>query len=249
MQREQQQGSSPAGHLSQVMLQEGHRLKAWGILSTSIVAELLRPGGIRTSEAAILPYVPYPTSPATGSSPATHLPILQPRRTSQLGALMTDPITGIEVPVLAVTLHPQTREWLTLGGTYCNPLTKTLAPLEMGDPMEDPVTGGISPILGVGLDENTGQLGRLQDALGNLMLPGDSFVEPMSGKTVWLQRASQQEGQTLPHMGGSQALLDANVLVAQRQVIAVLQQCQASPESGVQGPLEATIKDIDRHWP
>ncbi|XP_022368987.1 uncharacterized protein LOC111153940 isoform X2 [Enhydra lutris kenyoni] len=115
-------------------------------------------GGIRTSEAAVLPYVPYPTCPATGSPPATHLPILQPRRTSQLGALMTDPTTGIEVPVLAVTLHPQTRQWLTLGGTYCNPLTKTLAPLELGGPMEDPVTGSISPILGVGLDENTGMM-------------------------------------------------------------------------------------------
>lgn len=116
------------------------------------------PGGIRTSEAAILPYVPYPTCLATGSLPATHLPVLQPRRTSQSGALMTDPITGIEVPVLAVTLHPQTRQWLTLGGAYRNPLTQTLAPLELGGPMEDPVTGGISPILGVGLDENTGLL-------------------------------------------------------------------------------------------
>ena len=116
------------------------------------------PGGIRTSEAAILPYVPYPTCLATGSLPATRLPVLQPRRTSQSGALMTDPITGIEVPVLAVTLHPQTRQWLTLGGAYRNPLTQTLAPLELGGPMEDPVTGGISPILGVGLDENTGLL-------------------------------------------------------------------------------------------
>lgn len=119
------------------------------------------PGGVRTSEAAILPYVPYPTCLATGSLPATRLPVLQPRRTSQSGALMTDPITGIEVPVLAVTLHPQTRQWLTLGGTYCNPLTQTLAPLELGGPMEDPVTGGISPILGVGLDENTGLLAAL----------------------------------------------------------------------------------------
>ncbi|XP_019509167.1 PREDICTED: uncharacterized protein LOC109388688 isoform X1 [Hipposideros armiger] len=313
------------GHLSWVLLQEGHRLKAWGILGTGTGAELLRPastgperdtddisvnpitklmvpgpncamlpasghagsiphgyfihpdtgrvlpeagnlgydlqgatlvpttdfssGGIRTSEAAILPYVPFPTCPATGSPPATRLPILQPRRTSQLGALMTDPITGIEVPVLAVTLHPQTRQWLTLGGTYCNPLTKTLAPIELGSPMEDPVTGGISPILGVGLDENTGQvlaLGGLRDASGNLMLPGDSFVEPLSRKTVRLQGASRQEGRTVPHMGGSQALLDANVLVAQRRVIAVLRQCQQRPASRVQKLLEAAIKDM-RH--
>ncbi|XP_045871934.1 uncharacterized protein LOC123948851 [Meles meles] len=309
--------------LTQAVLQEGHRLKAWGVLGSGTGAELLRPasadpqggtpdisvnpvtklmvpgpscamlpasghagsipsgyfihpdtgkvlpeagnlgydlqgatlvpttdfspGGIRTSEAAILPYVPYPICPATGSPPATHLPILQPRRTSQLGALMTDPTTGIEVPVLAVTLHPQTRQWLTLGGTYCNPLTKTLAPLELGGPMEDPVTGSISPILGVGLDENTGQvlaLGGLQDASGSLMLPGDCFKEPLSGKTVRLQGASRWEGQTVPHMGGSQALLDANVLVAQRRVVAVLQSYRERPGSRTQGLLEAAIKDM-----
>ncbi|KAM7235493.1 hypothetical protein CapIbe_012679 [Capra ibex] len=311
------------GSLSQVVLQEGHRLKAWGVLGTGTGAELLRPasasppgdpknigvhpvtkmmvpgpdcvmlpasgqagpippgyfihpdtgrvlpeagnlgydvqeatlvpttdcssGGIRTSEAAILPYVPYPTCLATGSLPATHLPVLQPRRTSQSGALMTDPITGIEVPVLAVTLHPQTRQWLTLGGTYRNPLTQTLAPLELGGPMEDPVTGGISPILGVGLDENTGQvlaLGGLRDASGNLLLPGDSFVEPLSRKPVWLQGASQLEGHTVPHTGGPQGLLDANVLAAQRRVIAVLRSSQERPGPRAQGLLEAAVKDM-----
>lgn len=140
------------------------RAGGWRVKSISVSLPLC-PGDVRTSEAAILPYVPYPTCPATGSPPSTHLPVLQQRRTSQLGALMTDPITDIEVPVLAVTLHPQTRQWLTLGGTYCNPLTKTLAPLELGGPMEDPVTGGISPILGVGLDENTGLLAALSAVL------------------------------------------------------------------------------------
>ncbi|XDA84108.1 hypothetical protein R6Z07M_013916 [Ovis aries] len=311
------------GSLSQVVLQEGHRLKAWGVLGAGTGAELLRPasanppggaknigvhpvtklmvpgpdcvmlpasgqagpippgyfihpdtgrvlpeagnlgydvqeatlvpttdcssGGIRTSEAAILPFVPYPTCLATGSLPATHLPVLQPRRTTQSGALMTDPITGIEVPVLAVTLHPQTRQWLTLGGTYRNPLTQTLAPLELGGPMEDPVTGGISPILGVGLDENTGQvlaLGGLRDASGNLLLPGDSFVEPLSRKPVRLQGASRLEGRTVPHTGGPQGLLDANVLAAQRRVIAVLRSSQERPGPRGQGLLEAAVKDM-----
>ncbi|KAM7337607.1 hypothetical protein ACRRTK_003726 [Alexandromys fortis] len=311
------------GHLSQTMLQEGHRLKAWGFLGTGTGAELLQPasagpqggaddiivnpvtklmvpgpncmmlptsghigpippgyfihpntgqvlpeaghlgydllnaalipttdsnaGGVRTAAAAILPYVPYPASPATGYPPATHLPTLQPGRASQLGALMSDPLTGIEVPVLAVTLHPQTRQWLTLGGTYLSPLTKTLAPLELGGPMKDPVTGDIVPILGVGLDEHTGQVlavGGLRDATGNLLLPGDSFVEPLSGKTVQLLGASQQAGQILPHSGGSQALLDANVLVAQRQVIKMLQQYREAPGSGAQGLLESSIRDM-----
>ncbi|XP_023565241.1 uncharacterized protein LOC111815170 [Octodon degus] len=342
-------------HLAQTLLQEGHRLKAWGFLGTGTGAELLRPaladsqagaddirmnpvtrllvpgpkcamlpasghagpippgyfihpntgrvlpeaghlgydllsatlvpttdsnpGSIRTSEATILPYVPYPTCSDTGSLPATDLPILQPQRTSQLGALMTDPVTGIEVPVLAVTLHPQTRQWLTLGGTYCNPLTKTLAPLELGGPMEDPGTGGISLILGVGFDGDTGllaalgatlhsppylawllipffesphyvpncqvrALGGLRDAAGNLVLPGDTFVEPLSRKTVRLQGASQQKDRTLPCAGGPQALLDANVLEAQRRVVTVLQQWQEHPGWRAQGPLDAAIKDV-----
>nr|XP_038938290.1 uncharacterized protein RGD1562811 isoform X3 [Rattus norvegicus] len=312
------------GHLSQAMLQEGHRLKAWGFLDTGTGAELLQAasagpqkgaediivnpvtklmvpgpscmmilptsghiapippsyfvhpdtghvlpeaghlgydllssalipitdtnaGDVRTSEVTVLPYMPYPTSPVTGCPPDTHLPILQPRRTSQLGALMSDPITGMEVPVLAVTLHPQTRQWLTLGGTYCNPLTKTMAPLELGGPMKDPVTGGIVPILGVGLDEHTGQVfavGGLRDATGSLLMPGDSFVEPLSGKTVRLLGASQQAGQIAAHAGGSQALLDANVLVAQRQVIRMLQQCRETSGSRAQEPLESAIKGM-----
>lgn len=92
---------------------------------------------------------------------------------------MTDPVTGIEVPVLAVTLHPQTSQWLTFGGTYCNPLTKTVAPLELGGPMEDPVTGGISPILGVGLDENTG-LAALGAVLPSLLPAWPGFPIPLS---------------------------------------------------------------------
>lgn len=89
-------------------------------------------------------------------------------------------------------------------------------------------------------------LGGLRDTSGNLLLPGDSFVEPLSGKTVQLQGASQQGSRTVPHSGGPQALLDANVLRAQKQVIAVLQQCQssASPGSSVLGSLEVAIQDM-----
>lgn len=86
-------------------------------------------------------------------------------------------------------------------------------------------------------------LGALRDTSGSLLLPGDCFEEPLSGKTVRLQGASRQEGQTVPHMGGSQALLDANVLVAQRRVVAMLQSYRERPGSRTQRLLEATIKD------
>lgn len=87
-------------------------------------------------------------------------------------------------------------------------------------------------------------LGGLQDASGNLLLPGDSFVEPLSRKPARLQGASLQEGRTVPHTGGPQDLLDANVLAAQRRVIAVLRSSQERPGPRGQGLLEAAIKDM-----
>lgn len=38
------------GHLSQALLHEGHRLKAWGVLGTGTGAELLRPGELSLSQ-------------------------------------------------------------------------------------------------------------------------------------------------------------------------------------------------------
>lgn len=71
---------------------------------------------------------------------------------------MQDPGTEIEVPTLAVTIHPQTGQKLSLGATYLNPLTETVAPLEIGGPMRTSEGGKIVPILGVALDQNTGTL-------------------------------------------------------------------------------------------
>lgn len=98
--------------------------------------------------------------------------------------------------------------------------------------------------LGVLLPGQVFAVGGLRDATGNLLLPGDSFVEPLSGKTVRLLGASQQAGRILPHTGGPQALLDANVLVAQRQVIMMLLQCQETPGSEALGHLEAAVKNM-----
>lgn len=42
--REIPQLEAVLGHLSRALLQEGHRLKAWGVLGTGTGAELLRPG-------------------------------------------------------------------------------------------------------------------------------------------------------------------------------------------------------------
>lgn len=107
-------------------------------------------------------------------------------------------------------------------------------------------TTGLFPphALGVLLPGQVLAVGGLRDATGSLLMPGDSFVEPLSGKPVRLLGASQQAGQISAHAGGPQALLDANVLVAQRQVIKMLQQCRESAGSRAQGLLESAIKDM-----
>ncbi|XP_032057618.1 uncharacterized protein LOC116497793 [Aythya fuligula] len=109
-------------------------------------------------EVPIFPYVPYPVCPDTGLPVKTKLPVLCPEKVFALGGLMLDPATEIEVPVLGVTIHPHTGQKLSVGGTYLNPITGMLTPLEIGGPMTEPEGGKIVPILGVGLDSSTGMV-------------------------------------------------------------------------------------------
>ncbi|KAH0623315.1 hypothetical protein JD844_031523 [Phrynosoma platyrhinos] len=182
---------------------------------------------LHRSARPIFPYVPYPMCPNTGLPVPRNLPILQPEKVFKLGGFMHDPASGIEVPILAVTIHPQTGQKMTLGGTYLNPLTGMLTPLEFGGPMRAPEGGKIVPILGVTLDSNTGNvipLGGLQGSSENLLLIGDSFMEPQSGKVARVQGLSLQEGKMAPHAGGYKAVLEANLLIAQIRMAKALKE-------------------------
>lgn len=118
---------------------------------------VLHTGKRRKPEVPILPYIPHPVCPNTGLPVKTNLPALCPEKVFGMGGLMLDPATAVEVPVLGVTIHPHTGQKLAVGGTYLNPLTGMLTPLEIGGPMTEPEGGKIVPILGVGLDSNTGR--------------------------------------------------------------------------------------------
>ncbi|TFJ99178.1 NF-kappa-B inhibitor zeta [Platysternon megacephalum] len=212
-------------------------------------------GELCKSEVPIFPYVPYPISPMTGLPVKTKLPSLQPDRVFKLGGLMLDPATEIEVPVLGVTIHPQTGQKLSLGGTYMNPLTGTVTPLEIGGPMIEPEGGKIVPILGVSLDNNTGDLvpvGGLMGPSGSLLLLGDSFSEPLSRKTARIHGACLKQDKVLPHAGGYQALLEANTLVAQIHVVEALRQykdsiCEdMSLAADKQEVLKAAVEDMKK---
>ncbi|XP_056178907.1 uncharacterized protein LOC130141767 [Falco biarmicus] len=182
-------------------------------------------------EVPIFPYIPYPVCPSTGLPVKTNLPILRPERMFGMGGLMLDPVTGIEVPVLGVTIHPHTGQKLTVGGTYLNPLTGMLTPLEIGGPMAEPEGGKIVPVLGAGLDSSTGEvipLGGLVDPSGNLLLLGDSFTDPLSGQTARVHGVHLQQGKVLPHGGSYQAVLEADCLQSQTHVVNALKQFKAS---------------------
>ncbi|XP_077775594.1 uncharacterized protein LOC114585855 [Podarcis muralis] len=215
----------------------------------------LAPGEIRHSEVPILPYVPYPVCLHSGLPVKTRLPVLQPEKVFKLGGLMQDPATGIEVPILAVTIHPQTGQKLSLGGTYLNPLTGTVTPLELGGPMRFPEGGRIVPILGVSLDNNTGDLipvGGLDGPSESLLLIGDSFKEPLSGKVARVQGICLQRDKLAAHAGGYQAVLDANLLVAQIHVAQSLREykdaiCEDLCSAGDrQKALKAAEEDMKR---
>lgn len=69
---------------------------------------------------------------------------------------MADPDKGVPVPILAVTIHPQTGLVYTLGRIHVCPLTRLPQPIQIGYPMLDSRTGNIVLTVGVSLDPITG---------------------------------------------------------------------------------------------
>lgn len=69
---------------------------------------------------------------------------------------MCDCDTGVLVPILAVTIHPQTGLVYPLGGVHTCPISRLRQPIQIGSPMLDPRTGDLVLINGVSLDLHTG---------------------------------------------------------------------------------------------
>ncbi|KAG7238714.1 hypothetical protein INR49_031230 [Caranx melampygus] len=104
----------------------------------------------------LLPFIPYPTSRHSDQPlPSTRLKGLRPGQRLQLGVPMADPDTGVPVPILAVTIHPQTGLVYPLGGVHVCPITRLPQPIQIGYPMLDARTGNIVLTVGVGLDPAT----------------------------------------------------------------------------------------------
>ena len=113
----------------------------------------------RKCEVPLLPFVPYPTLRHSNQPmPCSNLRGLRPGQRLQLGAPMADPVTGVPVPILGVTIHPQSGLVYPLGGLYACPLTGLRQHIQMGSPFLDPRTGSMMLTTGVSLDPMTGQM-------------------------------------------------------------------------------------------
>nr|XP_046244943.1 uncharacterized protein LOC124059163 [Scatophagus argus] len=166
-------------------------------------------GDTRKWDSPLLPFIPYPTSRHSDQPlPSTCLRGLRPSQRLQLGVPMADPDTGVPVPILAVTIHPQTGLVYPLGGVHVCPLTRLSQPIQIGYPMLDSRTGNIVLTVGVSLDPITGAV----LPVGGVLL-AESIIEPLSGRMVRVGGASMRAGQLLPNAGGYQALLDCKVLL------------------------------------
>jgi hypothetical protein len=87
----------------------------------------------------------------------TKLKPLQNKSDLRYGNPMSDPECGLHVPILALTLHPQTGAVLPISGIHTDLVTGLPVPIEVGSLMGDPVSGKAVPILAVALDEETGR--------------------------------------------------------------------------------------------
>ncbi|XP_071353450.1 uncharacterized protein [Trachinotus anak] len=218
-------------------------------------------GDNRKWDNPLLPFIPYPTS-CHSDQPlhSTRLRGLRPGQRLQLGVPMADPDTGVPVPILAVTIHPQTGLVYPLGGVHVCPITRVPHPIQIGYPMLDPRTGNIVLTVGVSLDPASGAV----LPVGGVLL-AESFIEPLSGRMVRVGGANMRVGQVVPNAGGYQALLDNKVLAVMFKVLDLLkpiteewgsdqtlQHSQSPPGSerggGRQNHLLAATNELQQAW-
>ncbi|KAI2656226.1 Teneurin-4 [Labeo rohita] len=200
-------------------------------------------------ESPLLPFIPYPPSRHAEIHAASKLRGLRSGQRLVFGGPMCDCDTGVLVPILAVTIHPQTGLVYPLGGVHTCPISRLRQPIQIGCPMLDPRTGDLVLITGVSLDPHTGAV----LPVGGLLL-NESFIEPLSGRMVRVGGGSVRGGKVVPHAGGFQALLDSQALGACLRVAELLQGVSEEWSSAAADPqgdldrLSAATSELEQAW-
>jgi len=179
---------------------------------------------------SLIPYIPYPTNPNTGQPVDTGLKMFKQLSELRLGATMADPVTGINVPVCAVTIHPQSRARLPVGGTYTDPFTGIVQPIEIGAVMLNKAQNKPAMITGIRIDHLSG---KVLPVGGEIIISGDlkplllhdEFMEPLSSCKVFCTSASisSDASTVVQNYGGTQCLLDTNELLSMQELTAATQ--------------------------
>ena len=72
---------------------------------------------------ALIPFVPYPVNPQTGLPVVSTLKPLARKSDLEDKFAVSCAETGLQAPILGVTIHPQTGAMLPLCGTHTDPVT------------------------------------------------------------------------------------------------------------------------------
>lgn len=147
--------------------QTGHVMPIHGNVAYDSVASKLVPivdtaTGDASSAAhdeRLVPFVPYPINPNSGHPVRTKLKASGAKSELKYGAPIADHAHGLHVPIMAMTIHPETGAVLPVGGAHVDPVTGLPIAIEVGSLMVDPVTAQPVPILAVAIDFQTGQIG------------------------------------------------------------------------------------------
>ena len=180
----------------------------------------------------LFPFIPFPLSVETGQPVETNLPTLETITDLHAGSTMKDPATGLNTPVLAVTIHPRTRTAHLVGGSYRDPVTGLPIPIEIGGMLIDKHTDMPAPILGIHIDPYSTS-GRVVPTGGSIamrdqatksrktVLAGERFTEPLSQLPVRASSAyiGVEEGELVRGYGGRQSVLDTDELSAEKEAI------------------------------
>lgn len=157
----------------------------------------------------LIPFIPINSS--------TPIKFKQPenRKSLKLGEPMEDPESGLNVPIIGITINPTTGAVIPVGGAHIDPVTRLLTPIEIGAMMEDPdnIESPV-PILGITIDSETGKVlpigGSRQSAKGVVpIIPFDKCIENLSGTTVKVCGAYVRGAHVNPSHGGMQTLYDS----------------------------------------
>lgn len=139
--------------------------------------------GLELGKSPMIPFLPHPVNAETGEPLETGLKAMEKQLELKLGGPMVDPVTGLIVPICAVTIHPHSHCLLPIGGTHIDPVSSLPIPIELGSMVLDPSTRLPVPILGVMCDASTG---RIKPVGGSVLSTQDIDSSSASQKTIMI---------------------------------------------------------------